>query len=63
MKGKQNPNYGNRWTDAQKEALSEKMIGRYADEKNPRATRIKCVETGEVFDCIKKAQEHYDVKW
>ena len=36
---------------------------RYKDTKNPTATRIQCVETGEIFDCIKFAMQRYDVKW
>lgn len=35
MKEEKNPNYGNYWTDEQKEALSKKMVGRYDGKKNP----------------------------
>ena len=33
-----------------------------ANENNPRATRVICVETGEVFDCIKFAMQKYNIK-
>lgn len=35
VEGEKNPNYGNYWTDEQKEALSKKMVGRYDGKKNP----------------------------
>lgn len=65
VQGENNPNFGHRWSNAQKDALSKKQSasGRYKDTKNPTATRIQCVETGEVFDCIKFAMQQYDVKY
>ena len=35
FKGDKNPNYGNYWTEEQKEAMRNKMIGRYNGDKNP----------------------------
>ena len=64
VKGENNPNYQNYWTDDQKRHLSDiaKKPGRYKNEKNPTATKIICLETGEVFECIKHALKKYNVK-
>ncbi len=35
LSGDKNPNYGNYWTDAQKEDMRRKMTGRYDGDKNP----------------------------
>ena len=88
VQGENNPNYGNYWTEEQKENLSKKMKGRYDGENNPNygnhwsdeqkrhlseirknkkynnenhgmAKRIICLETGEIFKCIKYAQQKY----
>lgn len=63
VRGKNNPNYGHYWTAEMKKALSDKRIGVYANENNPKAKPIRCVETGEEFSCIKYAKEKYGVKW
>lgn len=62
--GENNPNYGNRWSDEQKEHLSKVRIENQIakGEKNPRAKKIMCVETGEIFECISYAMEKYPVK-
>lgn len=62
--GKNNPNYNNRWTEEMKESLSNKRKenGLLANENNPMSKRIVCIETGEVFDCIKFAIEKYHIK-
>lgn len=64
VQGENNPNYNHHWTDEMKQHLSEvrKANGRSVDENNPRATRIICVETGEVFNCIKFAMQKYGIK-
>lgn len=64
VKGENNPNFNHFWTKSQKKQLSEKQIrsGMYKDEKNPNSKRIICVETGEVFNCIKFAKEKYNIK-
>jgi hypothetical protein len=64
VQGNNNPNYGNYWTEEMKQHLSEirKTNGFSANENNPRATRIICIETGEVFDCIKFAMQKYNIK-
>lgn len=65
VQGEHNPNYGNHWTDEMKQHLSEvrKANGMSANENNSRATKIICIETGEVFNCIKFAMQKYNIKW
>lgn len=64
VQGENNPNYNNHWTDEMKQHLSKvrKANGLAANENNPRATRVICVETGEVFNCIKYAMQKYNIK-
>jgi group I intron endonuclease len=64
VKGEKNPNYQNYWTDEQKNKLREKQKQNpiYKNENNPNAKRVMCIETGEVFDCIKYAREKYQIK-
>lgn len=64
VKGEKNPNYNNHWTQEQKEHLSRirKQNGKSAGIKNPKATKIICIETGEIFDLIKDAMKKYNVK-
>lgn len=63
-KGENNGNYQNRWTDEMKHSLSQKLIkeGNRKGTNNSRATKIRCVETGEIFDYIRLACEKYDIK-
>ena len=67
--GKDNPNYGNYWSDEQKQRMSEikKREGCWKGENNPMygngdsikggnnpaARKVICLETMEIFDCIK----------
>lgn len=62
--GNKNPNYGHHWTNEMKDKARKRVTesGRYIGDKNPKARAIMCVETGEVFSCIKYAQEKYHVK-
>ena len=64
VKGSNNPNYKNYWSEEQKEYLRQiqKNNDLYKNETNPNAKRIICVETGEIFDCIKFAKEKYNIK-
>lgn len=63
VQGENNPNYGNCWTEEMKENLRQKQKDNnlYINETNPNAKRIVCIETGEVFDCIKFAIEKYNI--
>ena len=55
--------YHNGQTEEQRENLSQKQKKNpiYKDENNPNAKRIMCVETGEIFNCIKYAKEKYHI--
>lgn len=64
VSGNNNPNYHNYWSEKQKQHLSkiQKNNPLYKNENNPNAKKIICVETGEVFSCIKYAQEKYKIR-
>lgn len=64
VSGENNPNFKHYWTDDQKEKLSIKQRNNpiYKNENNPNAKRIMCIETGEIFECIKYAKEKYSIK-
>lgn len=64
VEGEKNPNYQHYWSDEQKENLriKQKQNPLYRNESNPNAKKIMCVETGEVFECIKFAKEKYNIK-
>lgn len=64
VKGENNPNYNNHWTEDQKKKLriKQKENDLYKDETNPNAKGVICVETGEIFDCIKFAMNKYKIK-
>ena len=57
---KYNMNYGTRNNRAGKK-ISENRKGKYLYDKNPKATKVKCITTGEVFNCIKEASKKYNV--
>ena len=61
--GKDNPNYQHYWTDEMKQSLREKQCANtlYKDDSNPNAKQIICIETGEVFSCIKFANQYYNI--
>lgn len=62
--GENNPNYNHKWSDEMKESLSKykKENYQYFNENNPNAKSIICIETGEVFQCIKFAMDKYNIK-
>ena len=57
FKGENNPMYGKHHTEESKRRNSESHKGKYVGENNPRATKVLCVETGQIFNTIKQAQE------
>ena len=61
--GKNNPNYGNRWSEEQRKHLSEVRIelGIAKGSLNPRAKPVMCVETGEIFNCQQDAKDFLGV--
>ena len=64
VQGENNPNYNNHWTSEMKLHLSQvrKANGFSANENNSRATCVICVETGEIFNCMKYAMQKYNIK-
>lgn len=62
--GEGNPNYGNKWSDEQKQHLSKvrKERGLAKGEKNVTAKSVMCVETGEIYNIVKDALEKYSIK-
>lgn len=64
LTGENNPNYGHSWTNEMKDHLSKVRIdkGVAKGKKNPRATPVMCVETGEIFQCKRDATEFLGVK-
>lgn len=64
VSGTKNPNYAHYWSEEQKNNLREKQKKNpvYKNDKNPNAKKIRCVETGEIFLCMKYAQEKYGLK-
>lgn len=65
VSGSKNPNYGHHWTETQKmiASMKRKESERYIYERNPKSKSIMCLETGEIFSCIKYAMDKYDVKY
>lgn len=64
FKGENNPNYGNHWTDEMKHSLSEYKIKykQSAGERNGRATKILCVETGTLYPYMEYAAHELGLK-
>ena len=60
MKGNKN-HLGHKHTEEAKKQVSIKNKGKLAYSKNPKAKKVKCITTGEVFECIKEAAEKYNV--
>lgn len=54
--GKNNPRYGVLRTEEEKRKQSESMKGKYVGSKNPKAKKVLCVETGQIFGCVKEAK-------
>ena len=60
--GENNPNYGNRWTEDQKSAASERAKARnWVGDKNPNSKRVMCVETGTVYSCQDEALKELEL--
>lgn len=70
--GENNPNYGKPMSEEQKKKISEANKGKIrseetktriseitSNENNPRARKIVCITTDEVFECIKYGAEKY----
>ena len=53
---KYNSNYGTR-----NEKLSKSKKGKFLGNKNPKARRVKCITTGEIFGSIADAERKYNI--
>ena len=60
MKGKKT-HLGIKHTDETKNKISIKNKGKLANSKNPKAKKVICLTTNEIFDCIKLAAEAYNI--
>lgn len=54
--GKNNGFFGKHHAKEQREKWSAERKGLYSGSNHPRARKVICVETGEIFDCIKYAE-------
>jgi hypothetical protein len=59
--GVEHPRFGKHLSDDAKKAISAFHKGRYIGGNSPKASKIKCIETGEIFDCIKDAEYKYGI--
>ncbi len=57
VRGKNHPRYGIKHTKESIQKMKDSKKGKYAGVDNPKARKVRCIETGEVFDCIKYASE------
>lgn len=57
LAGENNPRYGVPRTEEEKRKQSKSMKGKYIGSKSPKARKVVCVETGQVFGCIKDAKQ------
>lgn len=73
LKGKNNPNYGNKLSEEAKKKISEANKGKHhTDEarekmsrarrgkKNPQARQVRCITTDEIFNCIIEGATKYN---
>ena len=58
-----NPFKGKHHSKKTKQIISEKNKGIHAGGKNPAAIKIKCIETEEIFDCIRDTLKKYDFSY
>lgn len=56
-KGEKNHFYGKHHTEETKAYLSKIKKGRFTGKDHHRARKVLCVESGEVFDTVKEAEE------
>lgn len=53
--------YGKHHSNECRARMSELKKGKYNGSNHPRARKVKCIETGEIFSTIKEAAEKYNV--
>ena len=57
VKGREHPRFGKKHTQESIDKMSRAKKGKYVRANSPRAVKVECVETGEVFDCMEDACE------
>ena len=57
-----NKRFGCHLTDETKQKISASRLGQYKGANNPRAKRVLCISTGEIFNCIKDASIKYGIQ-
>lgn len=55
VSGKNNPNYGHKWTNEMKLNLSQQRKGLYKNENNPNSKKVICVEKLKIYNTINEA--------
>lgn len=60
--GKGNPRYGKPMSEeARMKASKTKSNGMFKGGNNPASKAVKCIETGEVFECMNYAKKEYHI--
>ena len=62
QKGENHYMYGKHHTEEAKKKMSKSHIGIQKGSKNPKAKKVKCIETGKIFYCIRDAEEFLGTK-
>lgn len=60
-KGEKNHFFGKHHSEESRKKMSLLKKGLYDGNKHPNARRVVCVDTGEVFDTIKEAEQKYNI--
>jgi group I intron endonuclease len=60
-KGEKNNFYGKHHTEACRLKMSKLKKGLYVGDKHPKARKVRCLDTGEVFNTIKEAEQKYNI--
>lgn len=61
-KGKPGKNNFANKTEEEMEIIGQKIREKQLGENNPGAKKVRCITTGEIFDCIRYAEEKYHPK-
>ena len=60
--GKESSMYGKHHSEEAKRKMSEGHKGRYTGKDSYNARKVRCINDGKCFDCIKDAAEFYKIK-
>lgn len=59
--GEKNNFFGKHHTVEMRKVMSEKKKGIYEGSNHPKARKVRCVDTEEVFDTIKEAEQRFNI--